>query len=196
MDGNQKSQKKQKRQLIMDAAYRCFLRNGIQKTSIDEIVQAARVAKGTFYLYFKDKADLSQQLFITTSRHVILEAYRALTPEERADYDAMVIGFADNIFDYFIANHQVLLLLGRNFTWPRLESSLTQAADPELAEVRDSLLNNPYHPENCRETNFKYLYSIVVLCGEVGYSSIVHQQPDTIENMKPVLYEIIRRILH
>lgn len=195
MEKQQKAQKSQKRQTIMDAAYRCFLRNGVQKTSIDEIVQEANVAKGTFYLYFKDKADLSQQLFITTSCHVILQAFRALTLEERADYDRMIVGFADNIFDYFIANQPVLLLLGRNFVWPRLES-LSQAADAELAQVRDSLLRNPHHPENDRETNFKYLYSIVVLCGEVGYSSIVHQQPDTIENMKPVLYEIIRRIVH
>lgn len=43
---------------IMDAAQGLFLRKGIASTSIDEIVAAADVAKGTFYLYFETKEHL------------------------------------------------------------------------------------------------------------------------------------------
>ena len=35
-----------------------FTSKGIQKTSISDIVEDAGVAKGTFYLYFKDKYDI------------------------------------------------------------------------------------------------------------------------------------------
>lgn len=41
----------------------------------------------------------------------------------------------------------------------------------------------------------KYIYSILAMCGSVGYSSIIGSQPDTIDNTKPVLYDIITRIL-
>jgi AcrR family transcriptional regulator len=39
----------------MDAAERIFLRKGVAATSVDEIVVAADVAKGTFYIHFESK---------------------------------------------------------------------------------------------------------------------------------------------
>ena len=49
------SRKEQKRQSLLDAAYALFTEKGVAKTSVDEIVRGANVAKGTFYLYFHDK---------------------------------------------------------------------------------------------------------------------------------------------
>jgi AcrR family transcriptional regulator len=42
----------------MDAAERIFLSKGIAGTSVDEIVAAADVAKGTFYIHFESKEKL------------------------------------------------------------------------------------------------------------------------------------------
>ncbi len=42
----------------MDAAERIFLDKGIAATSVDEIVAAADVAKGTFYIHFESKEKL------------------------------------------------------------------------------------------------------------------------------------------
>ncbi len=46
----------------MDAAERIFLDKGVAATSVDEIVAAADVAKGTFYLHFASKELLLQSL--------------------------------------------------------------------------------------------------------------------------------------
>ena len=50
--------KKQKEDALLNTAFDLFTKQGIQKTSISDIVNQAGVAKGTFYLYFKDKYDL------------------------------------------------------------------------------------------------------------------------------------------
>ena len=42
----------------MDAALAVFSSRGVAATSVDDIVQAAGVAKGTFYLYFGTKDDI------------------------------------------------------------------------------------------------------------------------------------------
>jgi AcrR family transcriptional regulator len=47
-----------KRQKIMKAALDVFLRRGFEAATIDEIANKAGIAKGTVYLYFKDKVDL------------------------------------------------------------------------------------------------------------------------------------------
>lgn len=43
---------------IIKNALRIFAKEGFFKTTVDDIAQAAGVAKGTVYLYFKDKASL------------------------------------------------------------------------------------------------------------------------------------------
>ncbi|SAI39775.1 TetR family transcriptional regulator [Bordetella ansorpii] len=47
---------------LMDAALALFLDKGFDGASVDEIVNRADVAKGTFYLYFKTKDDVLQAL--------------------------------------------------------------------------------------------------------------------------------------
>lgn len=47
-----------RREELMDAAEQLFLAKSIAATSIDDIVTAAGVAKGTFYLYFQSKEGL------------------------------------------------------------------------------------------------------------------------------------------
>ena len=53
-DGKQRA----KRQRILQSATAHFVRFGYRKTSIDEVARAAGVAKGTVYLYYRNKAEL------------------------------------------------------------------------------------------------------------------------------------------
>ena len=46
-----------RRGTLVDAAFGVFMDKGVAATSVDDIVEAAGVAKGTFYLYFKTKDD-------------------------------------------------------------------------------------------------------------------------------------------
>ncbi|MEO0136062.1 MAG: TetR/AcrR family transcriptional regulator [candidate division WOR-3 bacterium] len=50
--------KKDMREKIMKSAMAIFARKGFFKTTVDDIARAAGVAKGTVYLYFKDKTEI------------------------------------------------------------------------------------------------------------------------------------------
>lgn len=43
---------------LVEAATRMFLKKGYKATSVDDIVKAAGVSKGTFYLYFSSKPEI------------------------------------------------------------------------------------------------------------------------------------------
>lgn len=47
---------------LMNAAERLFLEKGVDSTTINEIVEAAQVAKGTFYHYFSSKNEILEAL--------------------------------------------------------------------------------------------------------------------------------------
>lgn len=74
-----------RREELMDAAQALFLAKGFDAASVDQIVKAADVAKGTFYFHFKTKEAVLQALrtrFIE-SFHICLEdAINAKAPDE------------------------------------------------------------------------------------------------------------------
>jgi AcrR family transcriptional regulator len=51
--------KQQLRDEFLSIALRLFRERGVEATSVEDIVSAAGVAKGTFYLYFKTKGELA-----------------------------------------------------------------------------------------------------------------------------------------
>ena len=64
-------EEKSKRKRLLTSAYELFTTKGINKTTIQDIVDAARVAKGTFYLYFEDKYKLQEELVVEKSEEIM-----------------------------------------------------------------------------------------------------------------------------
>jgi AcrR family transcriptional regulator len=52
----------QRRQAILDAALEEFAARGFAATRLEDVARRAQVAKGTIYLYFRDKESLFQEL--------------------------------------------------------------------------------------------------------------------------------------
>ena len=53
--------KKEKEKALLAAAFQLFTEKGIDNTSVSEIAKSAEMAKGTFYLYFKDKYEVQNR---------------------------------------------------------------------------------------------------------------------------------------
>jgi len=60
----QERRKQQTRQKLLDAARRLISSRGYEATDVLDITEAADVSKSTFYLYFKDKEDLTRALIM------------------------------------------------------------------------------------------------------------------------------------
>lgn len=51
-----------RKQELLDIAYNLFLQKGYENTSVDEIIEKAQIAKGTFYYYFKTKEQMLEEV--------------------------------------------------------------------------------------------------------------------------------------
>ena len=95
-----------KRKRILDAALKLFARKGFEATALDEVARGARLAKGTLYLYFKDKEDLYAQVVLDVLERLqgsVLERYERSTgavEKLRAVAEAQILFFSRNR-DYF-----------------------------------------------------------------------------------------------
>ena len=187
MPDERESRKERKRQSLLAAAYGLFTEKGVAKTSVDEIVRRANVAKGTFYLYFQDKDQLLQQLVYDISARVLEEAYAWLEARRTPDFVENVLLMLDYIIEYFKRNKLVLRLVERNFSWPMVARQMSERSDPLWDWLMSDLERSPQASRYSEEELFRIIFVIVEMVGSVCYSSIIEGKPDTIDNMKPVL---------
>ena len=69
-----KDETNDKQSRLLDNAFKLFTQKGVKDTSIQEIVDNADVAKGTFYIYFKDKYEIRDILIESKSKKLLNNA--------------------------------------------------------------------------------------------------------------------------
>src|SRR5208283_4338387 len=58
------------RKALLGAAERLIAAKGFERVTIDEIAEAADLAKGTFYNYFDDKNEIATELALTIRQEI------------------------------------------------------------------------------------------------------------------------------
>lgn len=71
---NKKDNPAAKKGLILRSAEKVFARNGFHKTQMDDIAMDAGIAKGTVYLYFKNK----EELFVAIFENIHMQALKII----------------------------------------------------------------------------------------------------------------------
>ncbi len=188
--------KQVKRQALLDAAYELFLERGTAKTSIGDIASRANVAKGTFYLYFSDKDAIARTLLGRVSYQILEEACAAAGKLGSASFADKVLAVADYVVEYLRRETLVLRLLQRNLEWPSAEGlSSGDEPTPLIQRILEFGRGCPEMEDRTPQDIYRRTAALVSMCVSMCYSCIIEEKPDTIDNMKPVLYDIIRKSL-
>lgn len=66
------------RRAILEAARRAFADRGYADTSLDDIVQPARLTKGALYHHFKNKAAVLEALYVAMEEELVAKVRRAV----------------------------------------------------------------------------------------------------------------------
>jgi AcrR family transcriptional regulator len=73
-----KNEKELVRKALIEQGRRLFEKYGLQKTTVDEIVKAARISKGAFYFFYKSKEELYFEILGVVEHEFKEEVYRSL----------------------------------------------------------------------------------------------------------------------
>jgi AcrR family transcriptional regulator len=108
------------RELIVESAFDCFRRQGLNKTTIVDIARAADISRSTVYEYFRDKAEIVEACAEHSSQRFYREMARAMgrgeSLEEKLALAAVFVTRARRFVEpemYFDAD-EVSLLLTKN----------------------------------------------------------------------------------
>lgn len=187
--------KKLKRNRLYDAAFELFSRKGVNETVVDEIVKHAGIAKGTFYLYCKDKYDLVEKIILKRSAYVFENAMKALAEQNRKspmDFTGRVIFFIDYLIEFFKQNSNLLSLIYKNLSWGLYEKAMNYE---EIGEAKQIFLRHFSLSGSNAQTAKRRLFIVVSMVGAVCYNSLVLKSPYDIDDVKPELYRCVKKIL-
>ena len=189
--------KQEKRRALLDAAYELFLERGTAKTSVEDITSRAKVAKGTFYLYFQDKGAVMQALLGRVSYQLLSEACMAVEQQtELQTFPDKMVAVIDHIIEALRRDTLVLKFLERNFVWPGLDQiEASRDAEPLMRKLLTVVMSSPEMGGRTEREIYQRITALGSMCMSVCYSSILEGKPDDIEAMKPVLYDIIHKAL-
>lgn len=188
--------KKRKKEALFNTAYDLFTTKGINSTAISDIVEKAGVAKGTFYLYFKDKYDIKNKLIAHKTNELFAAAGDALEESGIRGLADQLIFIIEHVFNTLSTNTALLNFISKNLVMGALRSTLltgeNKNSDRDIYERFLLLVEQDEH--DYADVNVM-LFTIVELAGSTGYNSILYGEPLPIEEYKPFLYRSVRLIV-
>lgn len=181
--------KNEKYTKILDTALGLFEKNGTHLVSIDEIVKGAGVAKGTFYLYFKDRYDLISTLIIEKASKYMSLLSDEYEPRDFGDVSTSVRHYIEYISDFLQKNKTLCILIEKNLN--TCVNAVAQTKEGPIKELYEKifaeLINCGVAEAEARAKLYLYIELIVSSC----CNAIIRETPYTIEELKPHLCQII-----
>lgn len=182
---NSRDKKLEKKIKIIETAFSLFKQKSVGSTAVDDVVKSAGIARGTFYLYFRDKSDLVDQLVMYKSAEYMKEIFRDLF--DKADINTMDVrtlaeNFISGYIDFLIQHKEILAVLSKNMSSCIREQ--TEAPDPEFGSYFEVILRKmtEYGYDSLKAK--KIMYILMDMIGSVCCDAIMLGKPYTIEEIR------------
>lgn len=186
--------KRQKQATLLQAAFELFTNKGFAKTTISDIARKSGLAKGTFYLYFKDKYDLRNKLTAHKAAQLFKDAHAALLKTPVNGFENQMMFIMDYLIDRLEKEPALLQFIAKNLSWGVFRSAFAETVPEESQQFFDYYMKL-MHESNiqCKEPELM-LFTIVELVGSTCYNCIMLKQPVSMEEYLPYLHETIHQI--
>ena len=182
MNAGKKLEKKTK---IIETAYQQFRNVGIGATAIDDVVKAAGIARGTFYLYFRDKSDLIDQLILYKSAETMKEILLQVRRQRGAAGDnffAAVRAGLELYVDFLEQHRDILAVLDKNIAACMRE--FPNFYDEEFREIYGGVLNRFSEAGIPREEATRTIYLVISMIDSVCVDAILFSRPYPLEEIR------------
>lgn len=181
----EKNKRLEKKMKIIETGFSLFKQNSVSATAIDDVVKAAGIARGTFYLYFKDKSDLLEQIIMyksTEGMRIMLRDLFENSGIEEMDIEEMARLLMNTFIDFLAGHRDMLAVVTKN-----ISSCLRMMPDFYDTEIEsyynriiDSMEKNGYE----RQKAAKLIYIVTDMVGSVCSDAIMGQKPFSIDEIR------------
>lgn len=196
--GKIEDKKKLKKEALLESAMILFTEKGVAETSVSDITSRAKMAKGTFYLYFKDKYEIRDHLVARKANEIFENAHHSMQSKwqmiSQMDVEECITFLVENIIDQFRESPSLLRFIAKNLSWGVFSNIRIKDLDNRnCMDVFDELLEASAKVYRQKEL---MVYMIVELLNSTCYNVILYHMPVGIDQLKKDLILAVRNILH
>lgn len=181
--------KNEKYQNLISSAFELFETNGILSVSIDDIVKKAGVAKGTFYLYFKDKYDLISKLILKKAAEYMTLDTEITDISSESEFNQHIKTYIDLLVDFLQKNKTLTLLIDKNVHV--CVNAVIENREGMIKELYEKILEYfeklGFTPHEIEVKMYLCIDLIVSSC----CNAIIRGRPYSLNEVKPHLYDIV-----
>ena len=184
------AKKTEKKMKILDTAFSLFKDYTVTSIAIDDIVKAAGIARGTFYLYFKDKNDLLEQIIIYKSTEYMKTVLRKTISgklSDEKDFYVRLRVFLNCFIDFLTENRDMLPIMTKNLS--SCIKNLPDLYDDEIKSFYEHVLSFMetigYSPKMAHMT----IFIVIDMVGSVCSDAILHKKPYPIDEIRETVIE-------
>lgn len=196
--GKAEQNKQNKRAFLLQAAFDLFLNQGFHDTTISDISKKSGLAKGTFYLYFKDKYDLRDQLIARKSEQLLVEAseYTKTSLPEQAGFEEYLLSMIDYSLHYLQNNKMLLRFISKNLSWGIFKHAVERKEEETvLGTIYADYLQMLKRDQISCQSPELMLFTILELVSSTSYNCIIYESPADLETYLPYLHSSIHQII-
>ena len=187
--------KEEKKEKILEAAFSLFTRKDINNVTVAEIAKEAGSAKGTFYLYFKDKIDLQNFLITLEAQKLFEKASSELKQTGITNFEDSILFLISMVLRQLEDSVWLLNFIRHNLSMGVFSGYITTSFEQDTHSLqklfRERASAAGYHYANPDAT----LFMIVDLASTTCFDTLIEHRPMSYEEFKPHLFEAIRAIL-
>ena len=188
--------KKKKKNALYKTAFELFTTQGIAKTTISDIVNKAGVAKGTFYLYFKDKYDIRSKLVMHKAQELFYDAHIAMLKAQVTGFEPQIHFLVDYILDRMEGSPSLVDFFHKNLSMGIFINLLENDANDSGYHFGKSYREFfSQSGSSFYEQPELLLFAIIELVSGTAYSCIIQKQPVGMAEFRPFLHKSIDGIL-
>ena len=176
--------KLEKKRRILESAYQLFQKNNVYNTAVDDIVKAAGIARGTFYLYFRDKSDLIEQLLFFKSAESMKQVMRDFQARAAAytDIEEYSRAFIELYIDFLSSQKEQLAVIDKNIS--ACMRYFPDFYDEEAKKLYNDTIDRFVRAGYPAAEMHKKVYMAVDLIGTVCTDAILYGRPFGIDDVR------------
>lgn len=186
--------KKKKKNALFQTAFQLFTDKGFAKTTISDIVNQAGLAKGTFYLYFKDKYDLRDELIAHKAAQLFLDAHESLAANPVEGFENQLLEIIDYIVGRLQKDHALLRFIAKNLSWGIFKNVFEEPLPDDSYNFYEYYLEMMKNSNITCEEPELMLFTMIELAGATCYNCILFEQPVSMDKYLPYLHKTVHQI--
>lgn len=186
--------KEEKRKALLNSAYFLFTEKGISNTSIAQICEKAGVAKGTFYLYFKDKEGILKALNMKLSHQLLSDAYFYMKKHKQDEFVENIVVMAKYLIRRMKKDTDLVLMMKKDFIWDVTEKTFMTMDDPLIHDIREEILHYATATNQNVTSLLVKLFSMISMIFSVSYSCLIDHLPGEMNIAEKEIYDMIRSV--